>query len=830
MSQPIGSPPGCRQARERRRQATRWLIAAAISGVVLGPGASAGVADDCANAQFRTGSSARLPDCRAYEQVSPVNKRGNKVILDATSPNPGWSSAAGDTILFNVAGGPATDGAARGFSFPQVAERTASGWSNRAAANGPAPQAPVDSQRSTLRFQIPSADREDLLFSSGSPFTADNPYVNAGGNGSVNLARGSSVDWLSKPTWAGSSPAPGDAELNLDLVTPAGASKDLSTSYFMSRATLTPEDGASGRLPDLTAGSVPTPGSSWALYRWKEGVLSNAGVLPPGSGYPDGLDPGGSAAAGLSPSSVGSTSGGNLAQSASYSYTHSVSPDGDGVLFVSPDPKAETGRPSQLYLARDGQATIQLSKRTDASSAPPGTAGVAPAGGINASSQQDNASSSGSVYAVASRDQQVVVFSTTDALTDDAPASTSIIKSYRYTVAGGGALTYLPDFDRPADGANGMTFNMSDDGSRILYRTSGDVLKLWRDGMPPLTLSSGVAGTSAQGSDAVGISESRFSTDGRTLVLMSRVPLGGETNHPSASGIEAPSQVYRYTEANTQIHCVSCPPPTVSPRAPSAFTLVGIDNGFGFLTNTLTLEPNRGMTDDGKAVFFTTTSPLSDDDHNAVADVYEWRDGDGAPKLLSSGDAASAGELFVDNSASGSDVFFISQRVLVNADTDDVYDLYDARVGGGLPDPKIEDPGCVLNACQGPPTAPPSVLDPASPLVGPVTTGQQDVPGNVKAVEPLKITRKQASATQVTLAVRTPGAGKLRASGRGLRTVSRTAKRAASYTLKAKLSSASRQTLRKKGRLSVRVSVRFTPTKGKAVTKAATLTIKRKAR
>ncbi len=94
----------------------------------------------------------------------------------------------------------------------------------------------------------------------------------------------------------------------------------------------------------------------------------------------------------------------------------------------------------------------------------------------------------------------------------------------------------------------------------------------------------------------------------------------------------------------------------------------------------------------------------------------------------------------------------------------------------------------------------------------------------------LRVKKGKATGKRITLKVRTPGIGKIRARGRGLRQERRTAKRATTYKVRVKLSKHARRTLQKKGRVRLRVSVRFTPTTGKAVQKTVKWTIKRSAR
>jgi hypothetical protein len=77
--------------------------------------------------------------------------------------------------------------------------------------------------------------------------------------------------------------------------------------------------------------------------------------------------------------------------------------------------------------------------------------------------------------------------------------------------------------------------------------------------------------------------------------------------------------------------------------------------------------------------------------------VYEWeqagtgschseeREG-GCVYLLSSRTSPDP-SFYLDNDESGENVFFATKAGLVKGDTDNSYDVYDARVGGGFPEP-----------------------------------------------------------------------------------------------------------------------------------------------
>lgn len=116
-------------------------------------------------------------------------------------------------------------------------------------------------------------------------------------------------------------------------------------------------------------------------------------------------------------------------------------------------------------------------------------------------------------------------------------------------------------------------------------------------------------------------------------------------------------------------------------------------------------------TSDG-TVFFSSAAALTPqalNDQTGIAgalvyNIYEYRDGQ--VSLISDGrDTATirgvAGPVLMGYDPSGSDVFFATADPLVPQDTDTQRDIYDARVNGGFPAPPPSLP-CALDACQGP--------------------------------------------------------------------------------------------------------------------------------
>ncbi len=235
------------------------------------------------------------------------------------------------------------------------------------------------------------------------------------------------------------------------------------------------------------------------------------------------------------------------------------------------------------------------------------------------------------------------------------------------------------------------------------------------------------------------------SADGRFLVFLSRTDITGEG---SVEGVE---QVYQYDAQTASLVRVSIGQggygndgrsptynaalPIGPERPPLPHTYMGVDSP---VAASGSLAPSDG------AVFFaspTALTPLALNNQIVSAEfpvpnVYEYRDGN--VYLISDGRDTSVVHVspasgLVGASASGSDVFFTTADPLIAQDTDTQQDLYDARVNGGVAVPAVS-PDCSEDTCQGPLAAPPMSSIPGSasqapggnltsaPVVAPKTT------------------------------------------------------------------------------------------------------------
>ncbi len=125
----------------------------------------------------------------------------------------------------------------------------------------------------------------------------------------------------------------------------------------------------------------------------------------------------------------------------------------------------------------------------------------------------------------------------------------------------------------------------------------------------------------------------------------------------------------------------------------------------------------RAISEDGSRVVFTTAEPLSSQATNGLENVYEWHIepgwSEGRVSLISTGHSTEpVNEVLM--SASGRDIFFATSEGLVPGDTDGAGDVYDARLGGGFPEPPAAREPCSGDACQGPLTNPAPLLVPGS--------------------------------------------------------------------------------------------------------------------
>ncbi len=183
----------------------------------------------------------------------------------------------------------------------------------------------------------------------------------------------------------------------------------------------------------------------------------------------------------------------------------------------------------------------------------------------------------------------------------------------------------------------------------------------------------------------------RVTPDGAHVAFMSKANPTGYDNTDFLSG-KPDQEMFLYDADEDRLTCVSCNPSGARP--------------IGATGMPARVNPNYQphiVSDDGSHVLFNSDDALVAADGNNRQDVYEYTHG--RPQLISTGTSGDISSM-VDMSPNGRDVFFTTRSRLVAADRDNGSDIYDARIGGGFPDPPLPPLPCVGEACRGPLSVP----------------------------------------------------------------------------------------------------------------------------
>ncbi len=643
---------------------------------------------------LRIGSdSIGLPDNRAWELASPAHKNNAEVGVPRVS-------GEGPIVFPDYA--PINAAAGTG----EVVTYTS--WTSFADPEGAPGTSQYLSRRSTSGWGTQNISPRGRLSVPIPPYRAFSPDLGLGGMVSFSppLAP-EAVDGFDNlylrdnetgdlRTLTTGTPVKADTEVCLDYV---GASEDGSRAFFSA-------DASYGGAPLSTF-------RTFNLYEWSasEG-LRLASVLPNGNpAVPTAETAFGAAGGyGLGHCQVGQS----IAR-------HVVSRDGSRAFWTYAPDSGST----QLLVRLGGEETIQLDKK------------VAGASG----------SSGGGVFRAADAEGSLVFFTAISKLTKDSGATAGAPDLFRYDLdAEESALSDLtPDTLTPGSEPAGVkgVVGISEDGSHVYFVASG-----------VLTEAANEAGQKAQpgqnnlylhhegqitfivtGPDVSAWDSkpqtlrARVSPDGRRLAFLSRnteslvgydnaISEGEHCELPSSEGLPLTGsplclQAFLYDADSGELRCASCNPSGSRPLGPTL--LPAFSNP---------LEGPRYLSDNGRRLFFESFDALVPQDDNGKRDVYEFElpetgtcteespafdsTSGGCHYLISSGKSTDQ-TFLLDASSDGRDVFFATRAPLIGWDTDENYDVYDAREGGGFPEPK-EPEVCVGESCKGPPPPPPPIM------------------------------------------------------------------------------------------------------------------------
>jgi hypothetical protein len=685
----------------------RMWPSVAVFVLVMGAGGlTAGAARaeaPCPNEQLRTEQpyGLRLPDCRAYEIVSPFEKGdydATSAIYDATR-----ASLSGDALTWESEGSFA-DAEGHEFLNQYLARREPDNdqWSVQSITPPyTAYSTALNNPYGTLAFTPELTEgiaKTDLPLTGEALSEYENLYL---------------ADLTSNP-------------ISYQLVTngkPYGAAR-------RQIAENPPE--IAGVSTDLSH-VVYTEAEH--VSEWANGELRLASVAP------ESEDPMASAGAG-----GGEQPGRDVEPSQDNDSWRSVSAEGSRVVFTAPDGVGSSDR--QLYVREDGMSTVEISKSQRMPEDPAGPQSVRFWGAsVNGSrvfftscvKLTDDATASAGPEGCSpgtpetgddlyEYDLETGRLSdlTVDKLTAEKlgdPLGAKVLGvadisedgSYVYFVAEGTLTTGTnAEGKEPVSGEPNLYVSHFGDGAW----TTNFIATL----APPTSYFG--AGGGQEGGDSEDWDESpalnsvRETPDGTHLAFLSTRSMTDYDNRPAEPadcterGASAPCrEVFSYDALTSSLVCVSCNPSGARPIGPSSWEE---RQEFPYALQGYT---PRNYSENGGRLFFDSSDALVPHDTDGRQDVYEWeQDGEGNCGQVEgcifpiSDVAGNYESFFLDASPSGNDVFFASEDQLVPSDTDFHIDVYDARVDGGFP-VSMEPPACDNgDSCKGPVSPQPSVF------------------------------------------------------------------------------------------------------------------------
>jgi hypothetical protein len=690
----------------------RMLAVALSSLAILIVLPSAATAETCPNAEYRVGPSANLPDCRAYEQVTPIEKDGGVFLRHGIGLGP---EGAPDLVTSSFTGidGIKDDSGVEGALYST--ERTALGW-----VTSPLPPSATEYRTSILAGGIET-------------------YLAGSLDGRSALWQGRRIGqpedrvdlWVTRPDGVvedvGPLTPPGTPPGEVNTITnagglgidPRGESADLSHIVYRTKLT-------GGGYRFWPFDTTQETGDSEDLYEFV-GTDNTAPMLV-------GVDDAGDLI-----SDCGTVLGGGRLVEGHHRLTvhNAMSSDGE-VVFFTAEACGSSPPVNELFARVDnGQPdahTVAISEPSpeDCSACDTSAGTVGPA-----------------IFEGASSDGSKVFFLTEQPLLGgdtsmnlyeydfDAPAGERIIR-----VSGGDGTVSDPIAEvegvvqSSEDGshvyfvAHGVLTTTPNSQGQVARQGANNLYVFERDAQHPAGRTGFIAGLSSVDANLwsegnAGERGSNVTADGRFLVFTSA------TEHLTSDDTSAAAQVFEYDAQTGSLVRVSIGQGGYNDNGnTNAVPASIVAPDYSFQSNSDSYWSELSVSADGSYVFFQSADGLTPQALNqkVIAEeegglkkvyannIYEYHDG--SVYLISDGhDLAEldggSDVLLLGTDESGGDVLFTTSDVLAPTDIDTDLDVYDARIDGGFPVPVVV-PACSGDECQGALSPAPVLLAPGS--------------------------------------------------------------------------------------------------------------------